>query len=80
MISFTAAEVRSIAGFGPIDVEADPCPEKEPENQAHALIVAQEPFPSRGRFDKFKQVMARIADSRWEIRPWQVRGGPDDNT
>lgn len=69
VVSFTAVEVREINGFGPIDVVADPNPPEDPHNSAHALIIAQEPFASRSKFDKFKQVMARIADSRWEIPP-----------
>jgi hypothetical protein len=69
VVSFTVAEVRGIRGFGTIDVEADPNPLEDPDNPAHALITADPPFSSKNQFGKFKQVMARVADSRWEISP-----------
>ena len=69
IVSFTAGEVRGIEGFGrSIDVVPDPNPQDDPDNSAHALIVADRPF-SRNQFDKFKQALAGIADSRWEIHP-----------
>ena len=69
IVSFTAGEVRAIEGFErSIDVVPAPNPPDDPDNPAHALIVADKPF-SRTQFDKFKQVLAGIADSRWEIPP-----------
>lgn len=68
IVSFTAGEVRSIEGFGQkIDVVPAPNPSDDPDNSAHALIVAD--HLSRNQFDSFKQALAGIADSRWEIRP-----------
>jgi hypothetical protein len=69
VISFTAAAVREIAGFGTIDVVPDPNPPEDPDNASHALVVADPPFASKTQFDKFKQQMARVADSNWEIPP-----------
>jgi hypothetical protein len=69
IVSLTAGEVRSIEGFGrTIDVVPDPNPTEDPDNSAHALIVSDPPF-SRNQFNKFKQRLAEIADSRWEIPP-----------
>lgn len=69
VVSFTAARVRSIEGFGSIDVVPNPNPPEDPDNDAHALIIAHPPFVSKNQFDKFKQQMARVANSNWEIAP-----------
>ena len=71
VVSFTAGEVRSIRSFGrTVDVVHDPNPPEDPDNPAHGLIVAKHPFTANNsEFKKFKQALARIADSRWEIPP-----------
>lgn len=70
IISFTAGEVRGITGFSRvIDVVPDPKPKEDPENIAHALIIADRQFPSKTQFQKFTRALARIADSNWEIAP-----------
>jgi hypothetical protein len=72
VVSFTAGEVRNMPVPGrSIDVVPDPNPPEDPDNSAHALIVADPPFSSN-QFDKFKVALAGLADSRWEIAP------PDD--
>ena len=71
VVSFTAGEVRAIRGFErTVDVVHDPNPPEDPDNPAHALIIAEQPFTANNReFKRFKQALARIADSRWEIPP-----------
>lgn len=69
VVSFAVADVRSIKGFGTVDVVAAPNPPEDPDNPAHALIEVCPPFASKNKFGKFKQAMARIADSRWVIPP-----------
>lgn len=69
IVSFTAGEVRNIKGFGQsVDVVPDPNPPENPSNSAHALIVVDPPL-STNQFRRFKQRLAGIADSRWEIAP-----------
>lgn len=70
VISLEAGRVRGIEGFGTtIDVAPDPNPPEDPDNEAHALIVADDQFPSRNQFDKFTRALARIANSNWAIPP-----------
>lgn len=73
VVSFTAGEVRRITGFGrTIDVVPSPIKDAppEPDNPAHALIVAEPPFTANNKeFKRFRQALAGIADSRWEIPP-----------
>ncbi len=73
VVSFTVAGVQSISGCGVLKVVPDPNPPEDPGNGAHALIVAEPPFPCKKQFEKFKQLMARVADSRWEIAPTEGR-------
>ena len=52
-----------------VDVRPDPNPPEAPDNDAHALIVVDKPFPSQTQFQKFTRVLARIANSHWAIPP-----------
>lgn len=73
VVSFTALKVRAIEEFPRIiDVQPDPISGDpvEPDNPAHALIVAHQPFPSNNQeFKRFKRALARLANSNWEISP-----------
>ncbi len=39
------------------------------DNPAHAEITVEPPFDTKGQFGRFKQQLARVADSNWEIPP-----------
>jgi hypothetical protein len=69
IVSFVADEVRNIEWSSTIDVVSDPNPPEDPNNDAHALIITEQPFASKGEFNRFKQALAIVANSNWEIAP-----------
>ncbi len=69
VVSLTAGRVRGIEWSSTIDVKPDPNPQEDPDNDAHALITTGEPFASKGEFNRFKQALAIVANSNWEIAP-----------
>jgi hypothetical protein len=69
IVSFTAGEVRNIEWSSTIDVVPAPNPPEDPDNDAHALITTDQPFASKGEFNRFKQALAIVANSNWEIAP-----------
>jgi hypothetical protein len=69
VVSLTTDRVRGIEWSSAVDVRANPNPPEDPHNDAHALIVAQQPFASKGEFNRFKQALAIVANSNWEIAP-----------
>lgn len=72
VVSFTVDEVKRIKLPGrTVKVVAKPIENEPdlPDNPAHAEITVDRPFETKGQFDKLKQALARVADSKWEIPP-----------
>ncbi len=69
VVSLTAEGVRNIEWSSAVDVVSDPNPPEDPNNDAHALITTDQSFASKGEFNRFKQALAIVANSNWEIAP-----------